>query len=611
MRNKWKKRISLILLLSAGLLGLRDICALGTAAAGMLQLSADAEQTRGMEEETESGDSQGKDQLESGDAEGKEEAESGDAKKEESGDAEEKPEKEEEEKKEEETEETEEEKEEKKEEEVKPDEKEAEKEEKKTDQEAPELEIQFDGQAAENGSYYRQQRTARISLKDEQISLEDVHILVSGREVKELFWQEEGEGWQTSLTFSEDGNYLIEVYAEDKAGNKSYLSSESFVIDSLSPTISISGIEDESANRGRVSPVIEIRDQYLDEKESRVTLTGANHGVLSLNQTLSEEEGLIRIALSDIPQEKDYDDLYTLQVCGRDLAGNQTEKAISFSVNRYGSVYTIEGNPQEWMNRYNQEVPEIIVHEYNIDRLNEGERELVLTENGLVSEAEEGRDYQLSFSESKDGWKEYSYSIAKESFHMDGSYRLAFYSRDRAGNINQSTKQLEISFGLDREKPKISPINLEEGGCYETEEESYKGAFSVSDNIGLENVTLLLDGRVTETKEEKGIWSFTIPAGEKAHKIQVIALDLAGNRTDYCLEELRVQKEEQKEGLRAFLGQLFGREGQEREKETESGDVRSKKEKVREGAGILGVGSGIGLLLIFLWILKKKVRQSA
>ena len=626
MKNKWKKKISLFLLLSAGLLGLRDVYAAGNAADGILLLSADArqqeseteagreekeEQTEGKEaekeEETESGGPK-KEETESGDSQRSDPAESGDAKIEESGDAEEKPGEGEEEKKEETEKEKEEEKGEEKEKEEKPEEKETEKENKKPERIEPQLEIHFDGPEAEKEGYYRQQRRARISLKGEQLALEELHVLLSGREVEDLLWTREGEQWQTSLVFSEDGDYLLELYLQDQAGNKSCLLSESFVIDSLCPRIDISGVEDKSANRGEICPVIEIQDAHIDVKESSITLTGANQGLLSLGQTVSEEGDSVRIALSDIPQEKSYDDLYTLRICGRDLAGNQTEKEISFSVNRYGSVYTIEGNPQEWMNRYNQEVPEIIVHEYNVDWLNEGERELVLTENGLVCEAEEGKDYQLSSFGTEGSRKEYIYSLAKECFAQDGSYRLAFYSQDRAGNINQSAKQLEIGFGIDREKPKISAINLEEKGSYETEGESYEGAFSVSDNIGLEEVSFLLDGSPVEAKEEKGVWSLALPAGEKAHKVQVIAKDQAGNRAEYRLEGLRVLKEEKKGGLKGLLEQIFGGEKQEEGQISESGDSSGSRVAAGEAPWICGLGCGIGLLLI---LLLRKFRRSA
>lgn len=626
MKNKWKKKISLFLLLSAGLLGLRDVYAAGNAVDGLLLLSADAgqqeseteagreekeEQAEGKEaekeEETESGGPK-KEETESGDSQRSDPAESGDAKIEESGDAEEKPGEGEAEKKEETEKEKEEEKGEEKEKEEKPEEKETEKEDKKPERTEPQLEIHFDGPEGEKEGYYRQQRRARISLKGEQLALEELHVLLSGREVEDLLWTREGELWQTSLVFSEDGDYLLELYLQDQAGNKSGLLSESFVIDSLCPRIDISGVEDKSANRGEVCPVIEIQDAHIDVKESSITLTGANQGLLSLGQTVSEEGDSVRIALSDIPQEKSYDDLYTLRICGRDLAGNQTEKEISFSVNRYGSVYTIEGNAQEWMNRYNQEVPEIIVHEYNVDWLNEGERELVLTENGLVCEAEEGKDYQLSSFGTEGSRKEYIYSLAKACFAQDGSYRLAFYSQDRAGNINQSAKQLEIGFGIDREKPKISAINLEEKGSYETEGESYEGAFSVSDNIGLEEVSFLLDGSPVEAKEEKGIWSLALPAGEKAHKVQVIAKDQAGNWAEYRLEGLRVLKEEKKGGLKGLLEQIFGGEKQEEGQISESGDSSGSRVTAGEAPWICGLGCGIGLLLI---LLLRKFRQSA
>lgn len=605
IRREWRKGICIILLLTVGI---TSLCWKGEAAAGTVytegeQVSADAS-IREKDRESEKKEKEEAEEKETESEEERKPQESGDAKESgdaiESGDAEE--EKSEEEKKE-----PEEEKEEKTEDKI--EEKEEKKEEKEPDLTEPKLEITFDQEEGENGRYFRGERSALISIEEE--NLKEAGVLLSGKEMQNLLWMKEGKNWQTRLTFSEEGDYTLALYAEDQAGNRAYQEAETFTIDRTEPRISISGIENESANQGRVSPLIEIRDEHLDRREVQLHLKGANRGEIPLGEgSYSEADGIWSLQLEDIPHEKGYDDLYTLEVRSKDLAGNETEERIRFSVNRYGSVYSIEGNPQEWMNRYNKEVPELIIHEYNVDQLKAGESRILLTENGLVSEAEEGKDYQLSQATGEDGWKEYTYTMEKEAFAADGMYHLAFYSQDQAGNRNQSVKQLEIRFGLDREAPEILALNLQEKGSYETAGEDYEAAFSISDNIGLEKVEFFLDGKKKKAKEEKEIWSMKVPAGEKAHEIRVLAEDQAGNQTEYELKEIMVEEKSEKDSLGQILKGIFGekQEGGDRKNE------RGEKESTEEGSiGLLqktGMRGLFCLLLLFILILAGRSVQS-
>ncbi len=623
IRREWRKGICIILFLTVGF---TSLCWKGEAAAGTVfeereQISADAairdkdresgeseekeeaeekEEEKGTESKEERKSQESGDAIESGDAKESGDAiESGDAK--ESGDAEEeKPE---------ETEKKEPEKEKEDKTEDKIEEKEEEKEEKEPDLTEPKLEITFDQEEGENGRYFRGERSALISIEEE--NLKEAGVLLSGKEMQNLLWTKEGKSWQTRLTFSEEGDYILALYAEDQAGNRAYQEAETFTIDRTEPRIIISGIENESANQGRVSPLIEIRDEHLDRKEVELHLKGANRGEIPLGEgSYSEADGLWSLQLEDIPHEKGYDDLYTLEVRSKDLAGNETEERMRFSVNRYGSVYSIEGNPQEWMNRYNKEVPEVIVHEYNVDQLKAGESRILLTENGLVSEAEEGKDYQLSQATGEDGWKEYTYTMEKEAFAADGMYHLAFYSQDQAGNRNQSVKQLEISFGLDREAPEIFALNLQEKGRYETEGEDLEAAFSISDNVGLEKVEFFLDGKKKKAKEEKEIWSMKVPVGEKTHEIRVLAEDQAGNQTEYELKELMVEEKSEKASLGQILKGIFGGKKEEGNEKNESGEKGSTEE------GSIGLLQKTGmrvlfcLLLLFILILAGRSVQS-
>ena len=51
--------------------------------------------------------------------------------------------------------------------------------------------------------------------------------------------------------------------------------------------------------------------------------------------------------MNDFAREEKMDDLYTLTAKSVDKAGNETEKSVLFSVNRYGSVYVLDDATRE------------------------------------------------------------------------------------------------------------------------------------------------------------------------------------------------------------------------------------------------------------------------
>ena len=82
-----------------------------------------------------------------------------------------------------------------------------------------------------------------------------------------------------------------------------------------------------------------------------ITLTGANSGDANVESSISSIENGQRIQYSDFARTEEMDDLYTLTAKITDLAGNLTEKAVRFSVNRYGSVFVLDEASHEWLHQ--------------------------------------------------------------------------------------------------------------------------------------------------------------------------------------------------------------------------------------------------------------------
>ena len=84
---------------------------------------------------------------------------------------------------------------------------------------------------------------------------------------------------------------------KDLAGNEAQAYPEDhFVIDRTAPSLTISDILNESANKGEVSPKISYGDRYLDQDALSLKLVGEVHGEHGLS---SQQGGSISIARTD------------------------------------------------------------------------------------------------------------------------------------------------------------------------------------------------------------------------------------------------------------------------------------------------------------------------
>lgn len=90
-----------------------------------------------------------------------------------------------------------------------------------------------------------------------------------------------------------------------------------------------------------VKPVIICRDAAIDRHLVSVSLTCANQTKTKLAYQVKERGKQLRYQFSSIPFQRTFDGIYTVSVKAKDRAGNQSEKTLTFSVNRFGSVYEL------------------------------------------------------------------------------------------------------------------------------------------------------------------------------------------------------------------------------------------------------------------------------
>lgn len=417
------------------------------------------------------------------------------------------------------------------------------------DKTLPKIEVSFDNEQSMNGNYFDAERTATIQVDEHNFDADRIEIVGKATDNGNSItfpvtgsWSDSGDIHTATLHFNYDGAFTFSVNGLDMAGNEAEtVEVEEYIIDLTEPIIEISGVENMSANNGAVQPVIQIMDTNYSQSDVEIELIGVNRGAVTAEGAFVDSENGQTFRFSDFAKEQEVDDIYTLTATETDMAGNTVSESITFSVNRFGSVYTLDSGLTEIKGTYIKEAVDVVLTETNVDSLDESSIEVVVSANGTPRTLEIGTDYILTSSGGSGSWKQYEYNLYKENFAGDGTYKVTIYSVDAAGNMNETvdeSKKAEIEFGVDGTAPIIVPLNIEDGGSYDVEQMT--AGFSVQDNLVLENVQITLNGESIEYQCSGDIYEVVIPEDSKRQTVAVSAQDAAGNVITYEVAEVLV-----------------------------------------------------------------------
>lgn len=468
------------------------------------------------------------------------------------------------------------------------------------DKTAPVITIEFDNNDVRNGKYYNATRTATITVTEHNFDPSSINIETTGAIGG---WSSNGDTHTCTVFFDEGASHTLTVSGVDLAGNAAETVTEpEFVVDLTAPEIEFGGIaqrlgftgsEDEynstlqpdSAYNGVVAPNITFKDeQNFDTSGTQFTLVGNKVGDVSdaydhaeSFETNSETVQFDDFGLknTDTKYDVNADDVYTINAHMTDLAGNEAEGTITFSVNRFGSNYVVtveEAGRQVNLaaNPILDDAPTITVREINVSGAKAEANHSVVKEYANATTEIERKDsgndegYRLDTLDRRNtahGWAEYVYTIRSANFGKDsssdngdggqGTYRVNVASDDTASNVNTtadywssdstrrraSAKVGTAEFTLDEVGPIIDETTLP--GLIAPGRE-YKASFHVTDAITQGNdVEVLVDGKkvsVTHEGQEvadgervgEGTFEFTIPARSFAsRKVQIKVTDYA------------------------------------------------------------------------------------
>lgn len=414
------------------------------------------------------------------------------------------------------------------------------------DKTVPTFTVQYDNNDSLNGNYYKAQRVATITVTEHNFETSRVKIQLTatddGKQAQLPIvsgWSSNGDVHTATITYAADSLYTFDFDYTDKAGNQTAdIQEQTFYVDKTAPTLTITGVSNLSANNGDVIPVVSYSDTNYDASQVKITLSGANRKAVELDGAYADQHNGRIFTFKNFAKEKSIDDIYTLTAELTDKAGNKSTQTILFSVNRFGSTYSLSEATEKLNGSYVKAPQDVVITEVNANELKN--IKITLFKNNETIILKEGDDYKLDVTGSNEQWYQYTYTVLAKNFADDGVYRITLHSEDKAGNIAENTldtKNLEIGFGVDATAPVINIKNLDSRTTYAVDNLTVE--MTVKDNLKLAKVIVMLDGKEykvwTGEELEKiindgGNFTFDISGDStSAHNLIVYAVDTAGN----------------------------------------------------------------------------------
>ncbi len=415
------------------------------------------------------------------------------------------------------------------------------------DQTKPVIEIEYDGAQPHRDNYYREARTAVVTIQEHNFTPDTFHI-ETAQPYQMLGWSHEGDTHRLRICFQENAYYQWNCQYTDMAGNEAeQLEQQEFYIDSIAPVIEITGVINDSANAGEVQPVVTVLEEHFNAEETRISLVNGKGEQIEIPAQVQQVNGGYSYILYNVNEKPDQ--VYYLHVNSLDMAGNETELTYRFSLNRNGSVYDMSLARQATEGTYYQSraMKDLQMIEMNVDEVEQFA--VYVSRNGVLIPTVMSDVYHpmtedvVLYNMERQGNEQlgyvYTYTLFGENFAKEGTYQVALYSRDAAGNEVSSTlkdKDAGLHFIIDNTPPQIVMDGIEAGGIYDASQKKVNVMFS--DNGKLTEARLSLHN---DKGEEINSWDYMeLAAAEKPLMLEIAeygggqrflyrAVDAAGN----------------------------------------------------------------------------------
>lgn len=483
------------------------------------------------------------------------------------------------------------------------------------DKTAPIISVSYDNNEAQNGKFFKAHRTATITVTEHNFDVNRVTITqtssISGNAISEpsVSWVNDGDIHVGTINYNADGDYTFDITMTDKANNKetsvnygSSVAAKDFTVDTTySDLVKVEGIADKGVlglSNGNINVdatiSIVVNDINLDNynvklTRSRVLVIGesdetekASQENVLANPSIQCAENNVDVtakfvenaagsanatATISIPKKTDgvkNDGLYTLTIEAKDKAGNSYDtnaNVITFSVNRFGSVFTFSQDLYNLLNDndgYTKSVgsTDLTVYEYNATSINDQNVEVIANNDSKILDKTSDYSVVEDTKQNETSWSKYTYNIKPENFKNDGVYTLRVSSKD-AASITSQTIDYDVcsaTFRVDSTPADVISLNystdvnkmsFSDAGSAKTD--ALTVDFTVEDLIRLEKVEVYVNDELQKTYiygkdfDDANSFSggkFTISdGGANEQSFKIVATDKAGNVIDTSNKE--------------------------------------------------------------------------
>lgn len=389
----------------------------------------------------------------------------------------------------------------------------------------PTITVSYNNNSAQNEKYFKEYRTATITIVEHNFDVNRVKFTMtaslsgSAKAIPAISWNNSGDTHVATINYNSDGDYTFDITMEDKSGRKeetvnygNSVAAKDFVIDTTySDIVKVDGVANGDIfglnNDGTINDAAEIRITFNDVNfdkysihlyRNRVLVDGISENANSGDE-YDEKDVITTSSKNNIENDADVTDefiggvatgssnttvtfdipavdknkvkndgMYTLTIEANDKAGNAYDtnsNIITFAVNRYGSVYTVDDDLYNLINTndgYTQAISgDIVIREYNTTDVTTNKLSILRGTTPL--EGVECKPAEVSQTGVE--WHEYAYRVDKAYFmngdnYIDGEYSLVISSQDKANvkSTNDKYDTCQVGFVLDTTAPKINGI---------------------------------------------------------------------------------------------------------------------------------------------------------
>ncbi|MDO5603011.1 MAG: Ig-like domain repeat protein, partial [Oscillospiraceae bacterium] len=421
------------------------------------------------------------------------------------------------------------------------------------DQTLPVIKVSYDNNNVQNDKYFAESRTATITVIERNFDAGLVEFTQTASldgapiSVPAASWSNSGEVHTATIAYTADGDYTFDVTMMDEANNKSAdtdyggaAAAKEFTIDTAIIKPVITGAENGKSYKEDVIPVISMEDINFAQGEIQLLRTRREEKNVDVTAQFIRENGFGdhggTVTNDTFEKTPENDGIYTLTAKMTDKAGNEESESITFTVNRFGSVYTLNDYLISLQEAYVQEINEkLVITEYNPDPLVAGSLRVRATCDGSPID-----DLKYTVSDAanigESGWYQYEYTVDASNFSRDGIYKLSVSSEDAVGNHPETDnyEDCNIMFRVDTTPPEITAVRGLEEAIINVENQQVE--FDVFDAIGLEQISVYVNDNLVQTYQEfddliNFTGSFALQEGA-GQRVRFVVKDLAGNTTD-------------------------------------------------------------------------------